>query len=204
MFRFVSILFLLIATQAFAQDGPSFNCAKAESSAEELVCKNADLAQLDRLVADRYAAALDAVKKLDVGAKEAEDLLREHQRGWIKGRDECWKTDNLRDCVETHYLRRDGQLVAMWLLDKPTRVAFWACDGNPANEVVIYFFHTTLPSVRFERGDTVDTGSLVPTGSGSRYEGSFGRYIWIKDDQATYRDSDPDGSKHQCVLAREE
>lgn len=83
-------------------------------------------------------------------------------------------------------------------------MAYWTCGGNPANEVVTYFFDTTLPSARFERGDTIDTGSLVPTESGSKYEGSFGRYILIKGDEATYRESDPDGSEYQCVLARME
>ena len=59
-------------------------------------------------------------------------------------------------------------------------------------------------SVRFERGDTIDTGSLAPTGSGSKYEGSFGRFIWIKGEAATYREPDPDGSRFECVLARQE
>ena len=36
----------LIATAAAAQDGPSFDCARAESSAEELVCSDPALAAL--------------------------------------------------------------------------------------------------------------------------------------------------------------
>lgn len=204
MARTLMILGIVLAFPALAQEGPSFDCSKAESSAEELICADPDLAALDRRVAERYAAALNAVRGLDSGAEEAEGALRAYQRGWIKGRDECWKADDLRDCVEFSYLRREGELVAEWLLEEPTGIAFWTCDGNPANEVVTYFFDTELPSVRFERGDTIDTGSLAPTGSGSRYEGSFGRSIWIKGEEATYREPDPDGASYDCVLDRQE
>ena len=204
MFRARAILLSLFSAPLFGQADPSFDCRKAASSAEKLVCEDADLARLDRLVADRYAAALDVVRGLDSGASEAEDQLRALQRGWIKGRDECWKASDLRDCVESAYLRREGRLVAQWLLEEPTGTAFWACDGNPANEVVTYFFDTELPSVRFERGDTVDTGSLVPTASGSKYEGSFGRSIWIKGEEAIYREPDPEGTTYECRVRRQD
>lgn len=204
MVRMLTIVGFLTATSALGQELPSFDCSKAESSAEELICKDSQLAALDRRVAERYAAALEVVRGLDTGAGEAEDKLRAYQRGWVKGRDECWKADDLRDCVESSYLRREGELVAEWLLEEPTGTAFWACGGNPANEVVTSFFATELPSVRFERGDTIDTGSLAPTGSGSRYEGSFGRSIWIKGEEATYREPDPDGTSYDCILSRQE
>ena len=204
MIRVLTYLGLLVAGPALGQERPSFDCSLAESSAEELICGDADLATLDRRVSERFAAALDAVRGLDAGSKEAEDDLRAYQRGWIKGRDECWKAEDLRDCVAFSYLRREGELVAQWMLEDPTGLAVWTCDGNPANEVVSFFFATELPSVRFERGDSIDTGSLAPTGSGSRYEGSFGRSIWIKGAEATYREPDPDGTSFDCVLARKD
>ena len=198
IFRSTVFLFL-ISSPAYAAYGPSFDCAKAESSAEELICDDADLARLDRLVSERYKAARDAAR-----GTEGEDTLRAMQRGWIKGRDDCWKAEDLRACVEDAYLMREGELVAAWMLEDPTGTAFWTCDNNPANEVVTMFFDTERPSVRFERGDTVDTGSLVRTASGSKYEGSFGRSIWIKGDEALYREADPDGSEVSCVLASEQ
>ncbi|SLN52862.1 Membrane-bound lysozyme-inhibitor of c-type lysozyme [Roseivivax jejudonensis] len=193
-----------LSAPVVAQEGPSFDCARAESSAETLICEDAELARLDRRVAERYSEALAAIRGLDAGAAEAESELRATQRGWIGGRDECWKAEDLRTCVADAYLRREGELVARWILEEPTSTAFWTCDGTPANEVVTIFFDTERPSLRFERGDSVDTGSLVPTGSGARYEGSFGRSIWIKGDAATYRDPDPDGTTYECTLARSE
>lgn len=204
MLRYSAVVFFAAVYPALAHADPSFDCARATSSAENLICADAELARLDRLLADRYSAALKQVQALDVGASAAEDELRATQRGWIKGRDDCWKADSLRACVEDAYLRREGALVARWFLQDPVAVAYWSCGDTPANEVVIYHFDTTRPSIRFERGDAVDTGSLVPTGSGAKYEGSFGRSIWIKGGEATYRDADPDGTTYSCALARQE
>jgi len=200
MHRAAVFAVLVCATPAPAQDGPSFDCARAESDAEALICEDPGLAQLDRRVAARYAAALEVAGGLDAGAQAAEDDLRAEQRGWVTDRDDCWKAEDVRACVEAAYLRREGALVARWMLEEPVGTAFWACDGNPANEVVTMFFDTTLPSVRLERGDAVDTGSLVRTASGSKYAGSSGRSIWIKGDAATYREADPDGSTFACVV----
>ena len=193
-----------LASAVVAQEGPSFDCANADGAAEDLICADPELAGLDRRLAARYAAALAAVRGLDSGAQAAEDELRATQRGWIAGRDECWKVEDLHDCVETSYLRREGALVARWMLEIPTGTAFWACGGNPANEVVTAFFATELPSVRFERRDTIETGWQVRSGSGARYASSFGREIWIKGQEARYREPDPDGTVYGCVLSRED
>jgi uncharacterized protein len=200
MIRTLAILALVMTMQAFGQTGPSFDCARAESTAEKLVCEDAELARLDRRIAERYAAALAAARNPDSEAAETESRIRATQRGWIIGRDECWKASDTAECVRSSYLRREGQLVALWMLEEPTSIAFWSCNDSPANEIVTYFFATELPSVRIERLDRVDTGSLVPTASGSKYQGSFGRSIWIKGEEATYREADPDGSSYTCTV----
>ena len=179
---------------------PSFDCAKAESSAEELVCADDKLAALDRRLAQRYAAATEAAAGLDAGADEAVRNLRATQRGWIKGRDDCWKADDLRDCVMSAYLIRENQLVTQWILQEPGAVARFYCNDNRANEITAFFFDTELPSVRLEYGDSVDSGSLTRTASGSRYDASFGRSIWIKGGEATV--IWPEGTEMACRLAQ--
>ena len=181
--------------------GPSFECSEAASEAEKLVCADPDLAALDWRLEQRFLAAVKAVEGFggDVAAAEAE--LRASQRGWIGGRDECWKAADPQGCVRDAYLRREGELVALYMLETPASVATWICDGNLANEVVTFFFDTELPSVRIERGDTVDAGLLARSGSGARYEASFGRQIWIKGNEATYREADPDGSSVTCAVS---
>ena len=73
---------------------PSFDCAKAHSAAEQLVCQDAGLAALDNELAALYPKAL---AKLSTEQQKTEKAM---QRGWIKGRNECWKESDSRQCVE--------------------------------------------------------------------------------------------------------
>jgi uncharacterized protein len=175
----------LTAASAAAQGGPSFDCARADGSAQALVCADAALAALDRRLADRYAAALAVAKGLDAGAAEAEATLRAEQRGWIKGRDDCWKADDLRACVEDAYLRRIGLLTAMWMLDPPGETVFYQCGDSPADELAVIPFPGDPAAVRLERGDRVEPAVQTRAASGARYNGDFGVMFWSKGDEAT-------------------
>ncbi len=166
--------------------GPSFDCAKAGSQTEDLICNDTALAVLDRRMALRYAAALKAAGNIQGGTENALNTLRAMQRGWIKGRDDCWKADDLRSCVEAAYLTREGELVTAWMLETPLATATYICDDNPANEVTTYFFDTELPSIRLEYGDSIASGSLVPAASGSKYAIDFGGMFWTKGDSAEF------------------
>jgi uncharacterized protein len=183
--RALAGLAALVAGAAAAQEGPSFDCARAEGAAQGLVCSDAGLAALDRAMAGRYAAALAAARGLGAGAEDAAATLRAEQRGWIKGRDDCWKADDLRACVEDAYTRRDGLLAARWLLESPSATAVWTCGGNPADEIATTFFDTPRPSLRLERGDRTEVAVLAPAASGARYEGEFGVQFWEKGGEAT-------------------
>lgn len=194
----LALLTAFLPVAAGAADGPSFDCARAENTAEKLVCSDADLAAVDRRLADRYAAAIAAARRLDAGRSEALRTLRATEHGWIKGRNECWKNDDPRGCIELSYLRREAELVSQWMLERPTGTTIWACGGNPANEIVTSYFDTEMPSFRRERGDRIDTMVQVRTASGARYEGAFGSYIWMKGNEAMYREPDPDGREMTC------
>jgi uncharacterized protein len=85
---------------------PSFDCSKAAGQVEELICADPELAALDVELARLYRA---------VSAKlAARDLkrLRSYQRGWIKGRNDCWKAVGvgIRGCVEASYRDRIREL----------------------------------------------------------------------------------------------
>lgn len=177
---------LILSAPAIAPAQPSFDCAKASTSAEKLVCADPALAQLDQRLAERYQSALSVISALDAGSDNARDTLKTAQRGWIKGRDDCWKADDVRSCVEASYLTREGDLVAQWLLENPVSVSAYACEGNPANEVTAFFFDTELPSIRLEYGDSIKTGSLVPAASGAKYATEFGGLFWTKGDTAQF------------------
>ncbi len=202
-----SVIFTVFACcpgVVLAQEGPTFDCAQATHEAEIAICENAELAALDRRLAETYGAALAMAEGLDAGAETAVAELKAYQRGWIGGRDACWKDSDIVACISDAYLRREAELVAMWMLEEPVGTSVWMCDGGP--EVVTMFFDTELPSVRFEQGDIEDTGVQVMAASGARYdsggwyEGSFGRSIWIKENEALYREASPNDAEYGCVL----
>jgi uncharacterized protein len=66
-------------------EGPTFDFAKAQGEVEKLICSDASLAALDRKLDEVYKAAT-AKAKGKLGTQ-----LREEQRGWVKGRNDCWK-----------------------------------------------------------------------------------------------------------------
>jgi uncharacterized protein len=79
-------------------------------SIEEMICKDAELSALDRKLSTIYTAAARKAKN------EHPPMLKAEQRGWIKGRDECWKADDNRSCVRYQYQRRIAELQAKYRL----------------------------------------------------------------------------------------
>ena len=146
---------------------PSFDCAKARpGSSEAIICADPALAALDRQLADVYAAAR---KK---ATNEKPPLLQAEQRGWVKGRDECWKAQQggQAACMRGAYVDRIVELQARYRLVASDGPVFLACDGNPANEVVVTYFRTQRPTLIAERGD--QTSLMVrQSGDGERYQG---------------------------------
>jgi uncharacterized protein len=146
--------------------GPSCDCEKAAAgSIEALICEDAELSALDRRLAGVFAAATRKA------GNEHPPVLRAEQRGWIKGRNECWKRDDMRGCVREAYRRRIAELQASYRLVADIGPVRFVCDGNPASEVVATFFKTDPPTLNAERGDSVSLMYLQPSGSGTSYQG---------------------------------
>ena len=93
-----------LAGFAASAANPSFDCSKAEHEMELLICDDDELAALDRSLAELYSAL-----RKNLPAGEVKHLKAE-QRGWVKGRDDCWKADNQRDCVKSEYEARISEL----------------------------------------------------------------------------------------------
>jgi len=145
---------------------PSYDCRRVENgSIEKLICGDEELAKLDRKLAEVYGAA---TKK---AVNEHPPVLQAEQRGWIKGRNECWKSNNKRSCVKDEYQRRIAELQARYRLVSFNGPVFYFCDGNRANEVVATFFQTEPPTLIAERGDQVSLMYLQKSGSGTKYQG---------------------------------
>lgn len=71
-----------VSTPIVQLTDPSFDCSKAGSITEQAICNSAEIATLDRTMAQLYAA------KRNISATSAKTLLK-YQRDWIKRRNAC-------------------------------------------------------------------------------------------------------------------
>jgi uncharacterized protein len=146
--------------------GPSFDCSKIQKgSIEEMICKDEALSAIDRKMATVYAEASQKA------VNEHPPVLKPEQRGWGKGRNDCWKSEDKRKCVEESYRLRIAELQARYRLVPANGPTTYMCNGDPRNEVVVSFFQTQPPTLIAERGDQVSLMYLQLSGSGSKYQG---------------------------------
>ena len=99
-----TILFtvVLLSLSLYANQ-PSFDCSKVKkNSPEGLICSSDKLMNLDNELATVYKQALPKATK--------EDMLKAHQRGWIKGRNDCWKAKDEEQCMVDEYKLRIKEL----------------------------------------------------------------------------------------------
>jgi uncharacterized protein len=158
---------------------PSFSCDKVEpGSIAEMICEDKDLSALDRKLSKTYAQASEKA------ANEHPPMLKAEQRGWIKGRDECWKSDDKRQCVEGEYKHRIAELQARYRLVPGKGPIIYLCDNDPRNEVIVTFFETDPQSLIAEHGDSVSFMDIQPSGSGAKYQGR-NETFWEHHDEAS-------------------
>jgi len=184
LFKTISVLSMMMASACLFftgithAEGPSFDCGKVEAgSIEEMICKDKGLSALDSKLSEVYAAAS---KK---AINEHPPTLKAEQRGWIKGRNECWKSDDKRKCVEDEYRLRIAELHALYRLVPGNGPVTYCCDGDQRNEVIVTFFQTDPPILYAERGDSVSLMYLQPSASGTRYQGR-NEIFWEKGGEA--------------------
>ena len=162
----LALVVLVFAIPGAAEEVPSFSCDKVDAdSIEEMICHDVELAKLDRDLADVYEAASEKA------VKERPPVLRAEQHGWIKDRDDCWKSDDVRSCVHDEYKRRIAELEAHYRLLPGSGPLFFVCDGQSANEVVVTFFATDPQTLIAERGDSVALMYKEEAASGAKYQG---------------------------------
>ncbi|WP_319586431.1 MliC family protein [uncultured Desulfobulbus sp.] len=150
---------------AFAA-GPSFDCTKvATRSIEVMICADRELIELDRKLASVYGQAAEKA------VNEHSPVLKSGQRGWIKGRNDCWKSDDRRRCVADSYVQRIIELQARYRLVAHIGPVIYLCGDHPQSEVVATFFQTNPPTLIAERGDQVSLMVQQQSASGARYQG---------------------------------
>lgn len=90
-----------------ANSGPSFSCSAVDKgSMEEVICQSPSLSAMDMKLNEAYKQAL-------VTSKD-DPVLKAEQRGWIKGRNECWKEEDKPACISREYSQRMTELQNKW------------------------------------------------------------------------------------------
>lgn len=158
-------------TEAAAPGKPSFDCALAESEAEKMVCADNGLAQLDTEVARLFALA---EKDASLTTKAKAELIA-MQRGWVKGRDDCWKAEDKKRCVLTSFGQRAQELRIGYPNARSaapnalsTGPVVFKCDGIDAPLGITFF--TIEPGYAFlQNGDTAVMFTAVPDVPEAKY-----------------------------------
>lgn len=144
---------------------PSFDCAGSKGEVAKAICASAELSGLDRRLQSLYKRALKTAPADQTGE------IKAFQKGWIKGRDDCWKATDLLGCVTYEYESRITQLqIRVGEKEVPAPVTFYCADGA---SLELYFYNNTqLPALMLNRHPEQLLLFRVPTGSGARYEGA--------------------------------
>lgn len=188
--RVAALSLLALAAGSASAARPSYDCTrKLQSTVEEQICADEKLAALDRKLAEVFKAAQGKSKG------KSGSTLKAEQIGWIKGRNECWKSPIQQQCITDNYEQRIAELQARFSLVAATASVEYVCDGDSV-PVSASFFATEPPSVLARRGDDSQTLLSVPSASGSRYEG---RNVSLYEHQGEALITwGPDGSERNC------
>ena len=152
--------------KAPADAGPTFSCtSKSLGGVEKVICQDPQLAALDHKLAGVFSSAQ---KK---AANEHPPFLQAEQRGWIKGRNDCWKQQNKSKCILDEYINRIAELQARYRLVNAEGPVRFICEENQANEVIITYFPTEPASLIAERGDQTSFMLLQKDKDGRWYQG---------------------------------
>lgn len=189
------LLCLALAGQAAE---PSYDCNKASGGIEELICQSDELAALDHKLAKYF--------KLATKNYPAEELntLKAMQRGWIKGRNDCWKADDKTSCVRNNYQHRITDLQITTGSAEISNSAVFICNPEKHDSITAVFYNDTeLPAaVLTRRSDEVDEQKLLfltRSGSGARYLGRNAEF-WTKGSEALATWGVIDTKEFKCKL----
>ena len=86
-------------------DLPSFSCSKASSFVEKVICRDVDIAKLDRKMARLYTQYKSAFF-FEKNRINLENKLKKEQRKWIKTRDKCEYQKVYKSCLINSYKQR--------------------------------------------------------------------------------------------------
>jgi uncharacterized protein YecT (DUF1311 family) len=144
-FTLIASLIAFATTFSYAA---SFNCEKASTTVEKMICDNSELSRLDNDLNVEYKAHLSQ-------KNPTESDLVSRQRLWLARRNEC--TD--KNCIRTRYLTRISELTehGISLQDLASRLEIPGHSKNKNPELCGHL----LDSLRHWKGVTIVAPSIT-------------------------------------------
>ena len=147
MKKFIVMSIVLITSHLYSNDRiqPSFDCSKAKTRVEKLVCSDEDISRVDRDMQKAYDLMMGKydIPYMNEEAKEEIkpylEKLKQSQIDWVKDRDACSsKKDKkeFRSCVFSRYINRIQSIVPRY----DWRTGFSINDKNSTNDLCYNYF----------------------------------------------------------------
>ena len=148
MKKFIVISILLITSNLYSSEKiqPSFDCSKAKTRVEKLVCSDEVLSTLDRDMQKAYDLMMGKYDLAYMNEEAKEEIkpylekLKQSQIDWVKHRDRYCNTEKdkeeFRRCVLNEYYNRIQSVVPSY----NRRTGFSINDKNSTNDLCYNYF----------------------------------------------------------------
>ena len=147
MKKFIVISILLITSNLYSSEKiqPSFDCSKAKTRVEKLVCSDEVLSILDRDMQKAYDLMMGKYDLAYMNEEAKEEIkpylekLKQSQIDWVKVRDACSSEKDkkeFRRCVFSRYINRIESIVPSY----NWRIGFSINDKNSTNDLCYNYF----------------------------------------------------------------
>ena len=108
-YRWTGSAFSATGQPVYKIDPPSFDCEKAVSPTELLICRDFELSFLDRQVAESYRMVLNGA------SRERKEIIQRQQANWFteysRACNAALSDGERRDCIDQHLNER---LITIW------------------------------------------------------------------------------------------
>ena len=148
MKKFIVMSIVLITSHLYSNDRiqPSFDCSKAKTRVEKLVCSDEDLSRVDRDTQKAYDLIMGKYDLAYMNEEAKEEIkpylekLKQSQIDWVKYRDKYCNTKKdekeFNSCVFSRYVNRIQSIVPRY----DWRTGFSINDKNSTNDLCYNYF----------------------------------------------------------------
>ena len=148
MKKFIVMSILLITSNLYSSEKiqPSFDCSKAKTRVEKLVCSDEDLSRVDRDTQKAYDLIMGKYDLAYMNEEAKEEIkpylekLKQSQIDWVKYRDKYCNTKKdekeFNSCVFSRYVNRIQSIVPRY----DWRTGFSINDKNSTNDLCYNYF----------------------------------------------------------------